>query len=88
MAPADCPIPPCDCASNVPKGTIIDVAKPGLAIDSDYPPVPGSGEGGQPVLTFRGTVAADKVAALERAPGVIKVWSDAPIEPFSGGMDN
>ncbi|MEH3104111.1 MAG: S8 family serine peptidase [Sphingomonas phyllosphaerae] len=25
FAPGDCPIPPCDCASNVPKGTIADV---------------------------------------------------------------
>lgn len=26
LAPADCPIPPCDCASNVPKGALADVA--------------------------------------------------------------
>lgn len=27
FAPGDCPIPPCDCASNVPKGTIADVVQ-------------------------------------------------------------
>jgi hypothetical protein len=62
----------------------IDV--PGLVVDPDYEPVPMAGEHGQATLVYRARVPADRIAAVERGAGVVRVWSDAPVAPFSAGF--
>lgn len=58
----------------------------GLKIDPDYEAVPMEGEGAKPTLVFRGEVPRDALSALDRAASVVRVWSDAPIEPFQGSF--
>lgn len=64
---------------------------PGLTLDPGYPPVEvtpsdpshlGAVPGGK-VVVLRGQIAPGDKPALEAAPGVLGVWSDGPIAPFS-----
>ncbi|WP_292381116.1 hypothetical protein [Methanosarcina sp. UBA289] len=69
-----------------------DVAKiPGFKIDPEYEPVPisppkemskGMEAENEKVFLIRGTVEDEKQEELKSFPSVLKVWSDARIEPF------
>lgn len=69
-----------------------DVAKiPGFKIDQEYEPVPisppkemnkGMEAENEKVFLIRGTVEDEKEEELKSFPSVLKVWSDARIEPF------
>lgn len=69
-----------------------DVAKlPGFKIDPEYEPVPISPPkemsksmeaANEKVFLIRGTVEEGKEQELKSFPNVLKVWSDARIEPF------
>jgi len=58
----------------------------GLSVDPGYEPVPMEAEGAVSALVVRGELPRERVPELERAPGVLRVWSDAPIEPFHHGF--
>lgn len=69
-----------------------DVAKiSGFKIDQEYEPVPisppkeiskGMEAENEKVFLIRGTVEDEKEEELKSFPSVLKVWSDARIEPF------
>lgn len=69
-----------------------DVAKiPGFKIDQEYDPVSisppkemskGMEAANEKVFLIRGTVEDEKEEELKSFPSVLKVWSDARIEPF------
>ena len=69
-----------------------DVAKlPGFKIDQDYEPVPVSPSkemvesmeaANEKVFLIRGIVEDEKEEDLKSLPDVLKVWSEARIEPF------
>ena len=69
-----------------------DVAKlPGFKIDQDYEPVPVSPSkemvesmeaANEKVFLIRGIVEDEKEEELKSLPDVLKVWSEARIEPF------
>jgi hypothetical protein len=69
-----------------------EVAKlPGFKIDPDYGPVAVSspketvknlGIENEKVFLIRGTIEDEKEEELKLLPNVLKVWSDARIEPF------
>ena len=69
-----------------------DLAKlPGFKIDQDYEPVPISPPkemiksieaASEKVFLIRGIVEDEQEEELKSLPNVLKVWSDARIEPF------
>ncbi len=69
-----------------------DVTKfPGFKIDPEYEPVPISPPkdmiksleaANEKVFLIRGSVEDEKEEELKSLPSVLKVWSDARIEPF------
>ncbi len=69
-----------------------DLARlPGFKIDPDYEPVPVSPPeemvesleaANERIFLIRGVVEDENEGELKSHPDVLKVWSDAPIEPF------
>jgi subtilisin family serine protease len=62
----------------------------GLALDPDYPPVPVPAAADAPAdaaeaetVVVRGTLEPGAEAALERDPRVVRIWSDARVQPFT-----
>ncbi len=62
------------------------LACPGLSLDPSYEPVPSQTEDGRATYVYRGEITTAASDALKRSPGVVNVWSDAPVEPFQGGF--
>jgi hypothetical protein len=60
-----------------------------VRVDPDYGPVPSAGAGGagaeagRPVLIRGALLPGVTAEQVEAVPGVIKVWSDAPLAPFA-----
>jgi len=69
-----------------------DMAKiPGFKIDPGYDPIPVNPPremvenleaANEKLFLIRGTVEEEKEGELKSHPHILKVWSDAPIEPF------
>ncbi|WP_219722163.1 S8 family serine peptidase [Deinococcus planocerae] len=68
-------------------------ALPGFQVDTDFPPIPSTppaadaarlAAAGEQTVIVRGHVQRGRRAELERQPGVVMVFTDGPIAPFSG----
>lgn len=64
-------------------GLDLGAALPGFTRDPDFDPVPMSAGA---TVVIRGTVETDvgtAVAALEQQPGVVRVWTEGRLDPFT-----
>ena len=69
-------------------GLDLGAALPGFTRDPEFDPVPmSSGAAGGATVVIRGTVDGDDVdsalAAIERQPGVVRVWTEGRLGPFA-----
>ena len=63
---------------------------PGLTVDADYTPVPMPPMGratrdsapAESTVILRASIDPQRIAEVERQPGVVRVWKDTPIAPF------
>ncbi len=74
----------------------IDERLPDVIVDENYQPIPivpadidmKRISDGERVITIRGMIEQERINDIEKVPGVLHIWRDAKVEPFTNSTND